>query len=74
MQFGLIRRLAASLIALAVACAVPAAAQPAPYTIPVVLSLSGQAAQSRPGRGQRPRGVREVLQRKRRHPRNAGAF
>ena len=44
MQFGLIRRLAAVLVALAVACALPAAAQPAPYTIPVILSLSGPAA------------------------------
>lgn len=44
MKFGLVRRLAAALAALAIACALPAAAQPAPYTIPVVLSLSGPAA------------------------------
>jgi branched-chain amino acid transport system substrate-binding protein len=44
MKFGLIRRLAASLIALAIAGALPAAAQPAPYTINVIVSLTGPAA------------------------------
>jgi branched-chain amino acid transport system substrate-binding protein len=44
MKFGFVRRLAAMLAALAVACALPAAAQPAPYTINVIVSLTGPAA------------------------------
>ena len=44
MQAGLIRRLAAVFVAITVACALPAAAQPAPFTINVILSLTGNAA------------------------------
>lgn len=44
MQPALLRRLAALLIALTVGCAVPAAAQPAPYTINAIVSLTGPAA------------------------------
>jgi branched-chain amino acid transport system substrate-binding protein len=44
MHNGLFRRSCTLLLALSVAFAIPAAAQPASYTINVILSLSGQAA------------------------------
>jgi branched-chain amino acid transport system substrate-binding protein len=44
MQRNLVRRILAPLAALVVAAALPAAAQPAPYTINVIVSLTGPAA------------------------------
>jgi branched-chain amino acid transport system substrate-binding protein len=44
MKSSIFRRVLAPLVALAVAATLPAAAQPAPYVIPVVLSLTGPAA------------------------------
>jgi len=44
MKIGFVRRLLTPLVAIALAATIPAAAQPAPYTINVVLSLTGPAA------------------------------
>jgi branched-chain amino acid transport system substrate-binding protein len=44
MKIGFVRRLLTPLVAIALAATIPAAAQPAPYTINVVLSLTGAAA------------------------------
>lgn len=44
MNTSIFRRLIAPLVAIAVTAAVPAAAQPAPYTINVIVSLTGPAA------------------------------
>ncbi|HEV8020760.1 MAG TPA: ABC transporter substrate-binding protein [Candidatus Lustribacter sp.] len=44
MQRGFIRRLIVLFVAVAMACAAPVTAQPAPYTINVILPLTGPAA------------------------------